>query len=173
MARKFESPYAPIIGDLEWVLEEDNALKLKSTKPSPGRVNVSISSFYLNLSFRRLVACRRKRETRDSSQDWSSFLESAHGSQLFLSTLKKLTGLVSLTLQNVATNETLRVVSGTCSKLCSLDISYSPEVTDLGLVYLCGLAIPTYDRVVHTAPKAGLFLEQKDGMSLNGRIDHS
>ena len=157
---------------------------LKSTKPSPGRVNLSISSFYLNLSLCRLVACKRKRETRDSSQDWSSFLESAHGSQLFLSTLKNLTGLVSLTLQNVATNETLRVVSGTCSKLCSLDISYSPEVTDLGLVYLCGLAIPTYDRVVHTAPKAGLFLEQKDrhhtiftfnlnGMSLNGHIDHS
>ena len=108
----------------------------------------------------RLVACKKHGNNEDSNQDWSKFLESAHGSQLFLSLVKQLSGLISLTIQNVATNETLHVISDTCVKLCALDISYSAAVTDLGLVYLCGLAIPTYGKVVDKAPKGCKFLRE-------------
>jgi len=88
-----------------------------------------------------------------------------------LSSLKQLSSLISLTIHSVATNDTLHVIADTCTKLCALDISYSTKVTDLGLVYLCGLAIPIYDRIVHRAPKGCKFLRElifKDSLENGG-----
>ena len=64
---------------------------------------------------------------------WSSL-----GPDLFRDSLRQLTSLCSLTLHNICTNEILSIVADTCSILQVLDVSYSPRVTDIGLVYLCG-----------------------------------
>ena len=71
-------------------------------------------------------------------QDWSNFLASGVGSDLFLACLSQLTGLASLTIHDVATNEMMYVIADTCHRLLALDISYSCKVSDLGLIYLCG-----------------------------------
>ena len=64
---------------------------------------------------------------------WSSL-----GPDLFRDSLRQLTSLCSLTLHIVCTNEILSIVADTCSILQVLDVSYSPRVTDIALVYLCG-----------------------------------
>ena len=74
----------------------------------------------------------------EKHQDWSKFMLSGVGSGLFLACLGQLSGLSSLTIQDLATNEMLFMIADTCHRLLILDISYSSEVTELGLVYLCG-----------------------------------
>ena len=65
-------------------------------------------------------------------------LGGAISSHLLAECIGHLTNLVSLTLQYLATNIMLYSIAETCTKLHILDISYSTEVTDLGLLYLCG-----------------------------------
>ena len=71
-------------------------------------------------------------------QDWSKFMLGGVGSGLFLACLGQLSGLSSLTIQDLATNEMLLMIAETCHRLLILDISYSSDVSELGLVYLCG-----------------------------------
>ena len=108
-------------------------------------------SVLCNKRLAKLVACHHDEESSKLNQedvvieedtlppDWSNFLGSAIGSDLFLACLSQLSGLASLTLHNVCTNDMLYVISETCSMLQVLDISYSSQVTDLGLIYLCGV----------------------------------
>ena len=77
-------------------------------------------------------------EGEEKEQDWSKFMVNGIGSDLFLACLCQLTGLSSLTIQDVATNEMLYVIADTCHRLIILDISHSTQVSELGLVYLCG-----------------------------------
>jgi len=72
-------------------------------------------------------------EAKKARSIWSSL-----GPDLFRDSLRQLTSLCSLTLHIVCTNEILSIVADTCSILQVLDVSYSPRVTDIGLVYLCG-----------------------------------
>ena len=72
------------------------------------------------------------------SKSWVNFLTSEPGSQVTLTCLSQCQGLNSLYIQHIATDEMLRVVSDTCTRLTILDISFSSGVTDMGLVYLCG-----------------------------------
>ena len=74
----------------------------------------------------------------EKHQDWSKFMLSGVGSGFFLACLGQLSGLSSLTIQDLATNEMLLLIADTCHKLLILDISYSSDVSELGLVYLCG-----------------------------------
>ena len=69
---------------------------------------------------------------------FSGLLGAAISSHLLAECIGHLTNLVSLTLQYLATNIMLYSIAETCTKLHILDISYSTEVTDLGLLYLCG-----------------------------------
>ena len=86
--------------------------------------------------------------------DWRRFLDSSPGSRLFASCLSQLSGLMSLTV-NVANNDMLYEIANTCQKLCKLDISNSSDVTDLGLVYLSGLTVPTYSLQIHQRAPIG------------------
>lgn len=73
------------------------------------------------------------------NKSWANFLTSKIGTNLTLSCLSQCSGLNSLYLQHIATNEMLHVIANTCQKLTILDISYSSKVTDIGLVHLCGM----------------------------------
>jgi len=73
------------------------------------------------------------------NKSWANFLTSKSGTKLTLSSLSQCSGLNSLYLQHIATNDMLHVVSNTCQRLTILDISYSSKVTDIGLVHLCGM----------------------------------
>jgi hypothetical protein len=59
-------------------------------------------------------------------------------SHLLLDCISHLTNLATLSIQALATNVMLYSIAETCQKLLNLDISYSNQVTDLGLLYLCG-----------------------------------
>jgi len=72
------------------------------------------------------------------SRTWVNFLTSPAGNSLILSSLSQCSGLNSLYIQHIATDEMLRHVADTCNRLTILDISYSSSVTDIGLVHLCG-----------------------------------
>ena len=72
------------------------------------------------------------------SRSWVNFLTSGPGSILNLSCLSQCRGLNALYIQHIATDEMLHVVADTCTRLTILDISFSKQVTDIGLVYLCG-----------------------------------
>ena len=63
---------------------------------------------------------------------------SAISSHLLLECIGHLANLARLTIHALATNIMLYSIAETCTKLQALDISYSTEVTDLGLLYLCG-----------------------------------
>ena len=67
-------------------------------------------------------------------------------SHLILECISHLANLVSLTLHALANNIMLHLVAETCTKLQILDISYSTDVTDLGLLYLCGGSRVTIER---------------------------
>ncbi len=70
---------------------------------------------------------------------WEPFLSSPMGGGLLLDCLSQLSGLSSLTLHRVCTNEMLFVVADSCPRLQCLDVSHSAGVTDLGLVHLGGV----------------------------------
>ena len=72
------------------------------------------------------------------SRAWAGFLTSQPGQALVRSSLAHCEGLNSLYIQHIATDCLLRVVADTCTRLTILDISFSRQVTDLGLVQLCG-----------------------------------
>ena len=72
------------------------------------------------------------------SRSWVTFLTSPPGARLTLTCLAQCSGLSSLYIQHIATDAMLRVVADTCTRLTLLDISFSSEVTDIGLVHLCG-----------------------------------
>ena len=63
---------------------------------------------------------------------------SAISSHLLLECIGHLANLARLTLHALATNIMLYSIAETCTKLQVLDISFSSEVTDLGLLYLSG-----------------------------------
>ena len=63
---------------------------------------------------------------------------SAISSHLLLECIGHLANLARLTIHALATNIMLYSIAETCTKLQALDISFSTEVTDLGLLYLCG-----------------------------------
>ena len=83
------------------------------------------------------IAPGRKNDEK-CQNDWSNFLLDGVGSNLFLACLDQLSGLASLTIHDLATNEMLDVIADTCHRLVIIDISYSSNVSELGLVYLCG-----------------------------------
>ncbi len=62
----------------------------------------------------------------------------AISSHLLLECIGHLANLARLTIHALATNIMLYSIAETCTKLQVLDISYSEEVTDLGLLYLSG-----------------------------------
>ena len=72
------------------------------------------------------------------TRGWAGFLTSSQGQALVRSSLAHCEGLNSLYMQHVATDSLLRVVADTCTRLTILDISFSRQVTDQGLVQLCG-----------------------------------
>ena len=63
---------------------------------------------------------------------------SAISSHLLLECIGHLANLARLALHALATNIMLYSIAETCTKLQVLDISFSSEVTDLGLLYLSG-----------------------------------
>jgi len=63
---------------------------------------------------------------------------SAISSHLLLECIGVMSNLARLTIHALATNIMLYSIAETCTKLQALDISFSTEVTDLGLLYLCG-----------------------------------
>ena len=72
------------------------------------------------------------------ARGWASYLTSSPGQALVRSSLAQCEGLNSLYVQHIATDGLLRVVADTATRLTILDISFSREVTDQGLVHLCG-----------------------------------
>jgi len=87
----------------------------------------------------RLTVNLHKEQEEDQKDEWAEFVSSPAGSSLILSCLSQLDSLSSLYLQQVATNDMLYVIATVCTRLVLLDISYSQDVTDIGLVHLCGL----------------------------------
>lgn len=68
----------------------------------------------------------------------NNIMAAAVSSHLLLECIGHLANLVSLTLHALANNIMLHLIAETCTKLQILDISHSADVTDLGLLYLCG-----------------------------------
>ncbi len=101
-------------------------------------------SVLCNQRLNRLVACHIGERS-----DWASFMSASVGQELLTSCLSRLEGLSYLTLHGVCTNEMLGIVADTCTRLQVLDISYSGQVTDLGLIYLCGA---TNNATIATSP---------------------
>lgn len=83
--------------------------------------------------------------TPDIPPDWTNFLESAIGSDLFLVCLEQMSGLTSLTIHHVCSNDMIYIIADTCTRLQVLDVSFSSSVSDLGLLYLCGTTIRSPD----------------------------
>lgn len=74
-----------------------------------------------------------------SEEDQSiEVMASAISSHLLLECIGHLANLARLTIHALATNIMLYSIAETCTKLQVLDISFSEEVTDLGLLYLSG-----------------------------------
>jgi len=93
------------------------------------------------------------------NKSWANFLSSETGNKLTLSCLSQCSGLNSLYLQHIATNDMLHVVANTCQRLTILDISYSSRVTDIGLVHLCGM-LSGAARGIDIAPIGCLYLRE-------------
>lgn len=107
----------------------------------------------------RLVLHLHQDSAAASHLAWASFLQSHAGSALTLSSLAECRALNSLYMQHVATNELLYVVANTCRRLTLLDISYSTQVTDIGLVHLCGVLAGT-SRTLQPAPVGCRYLRE-------------
>lgn len=94
-----------------------------------------------------------------SRKAWASFLSSQAGSALTLSCLTECSSLSALYMQHVATNSMLYVVATTCKRLTLLDISHSTQVTDIGLVHLCGMLSGTR-RAMQPTPTGCRYLRE-------------
>jgi len=107
----------------------------------------------------RLVLHLHQDSVSSSRKAWANFLYSHPGTALTLSCLAECSSLSSLYMQHVATNEMLYVVANTCRRLTLLDISHSTQVTDIGLVHLCGLLSGT-TRALQPAPVGCRYLRE-------------
>ena len=86
----------------------------------------------------RLILHLHSERFSPRNRSWVNFLTSDVGARLARDSLAQCQGLNSLYVQHIATDKMLRVVADTCTRLTILDISFSREVTDIGLVHLCG-----------------------------------
>ena len=107
----------------------------------------------------RLILHLHSERSTARNKCWASFLTSQPGARLARASLAQCDGLNSLYVQHIATDDMLKVVADTCSKLTILDISFSSEVTDIGLVYLCGPLVGA-GRSSETPPKGCKYLRE-------------
>ena len=84
-----------------------------------------------------MLYCRNG-TTKQNQQSIELMGAGAISSHLLLECIGHLANLARLTIHALATNIMLYSIAETCTKLQALDISFSTEVTDLGLLYLCG-----------------------------------
>lgn len=154
-----------------------NAARREGDIAQPG--HVFLFSVLYNERLQKLVACHHDEQTiteleaevqddpeSDIPRDWTNFLESNIGSDLILAGLGQMSGLFSLTLHHVCNNDMLFIIADTCTRLQILDISYSFQVTDLGLIYLCGIMHTSvaYD---HFLPKPATGCKYLKELTLN------
>jgi hypothetical protein len=111
--------------------------RLSMSSSVPG--HVFTFSVLCNSRLGRLVGHLHTDTPRSRARNWASFVTSPTGNSLLLNCLSNCLNLSSLYLHHIATNDILYVVADSCHRLQVLDISYSSQVTDIGLVHLCGV----------------------------------
>jgi len=107
----------------------------------------------------RLVVHLHTDRVTQRSLKWAKFLSQGPGEKMLRDSLAECSGLSSLYLHHLATNSLLYCVSNTCRRLTLLDISYSDQVTDIGLVHLCGMLSGT-TRCLQSAPVGCKYLRE-------------